>query len=132
MGKETEAAVQTGAVADGVHVVGVCISDKCGNRGVDVTSEENHQHVIDEIINVEEVLISWIGSAVDIQALNFEIISVADKTVGGSHPKPGPGIHIAIGGKDGVAGSGIDLNYIVVFFVPAKVGRSVRGLWALG
>src|SRR6266478_64678 len=113
MTKEAEAPIKTRSISHPVHVIGSIITvHELGNRCIEIAGEEDHQHVINEIVNVDEVFKSGVGSAIHIKALNFVIISIADKAVGGGHPQADPGIHVAVRSENGLARGGIDLDDI--------------------
>ena len=83
-------------------------------------------------IRVEQVLVEGIGRAIRVQSLNFEIIGVIGEPIRRRHPQPSPGIHVAIRGENRVAGARVNLDDVVILFVPAKITCAIRCLGPLG
>ena len=132
VGEEAKAAVEAGAIAHAVHIVWIGVAYESGDGGVDVPGEEDDEHVIDKIIHIEQILVSRIGRAIDIEPLDFEIIRVRGEAIGGRLPEASPGIHVAVRGVNGVAGAaGINFDDVIILFVPPKVGFAKRGLGPL-
>src|SRR6266478_75662 len=97
MTKEAEAPIKTRSISHPVHVIGSIITvHELGNRRIEIAGEEYHQHVVNEIVNVDEVFKSGVGSAIHIKALHLVIIGIAGEAVGSSHPQAGPGLHVAV------------------------------------
>ena len=131
MRKETKTAVETYAVSHAKHVVRVVIIKKVGNGRVQVATPKNDQHVIDEVVHIEEILIGRIERAIRVESLNFEIIGVAGKTVCRCHPQTGPGIHVSVRRENRVASASVHLDDIVLLLVAAKITCPVGGLGSL-
>ena len=130
--EEAKAAVEARAIAHRKHVVRIGVANECGDRRVNISGEEDHQHVVNEIVHVEQVLVGRIGCAVRVQSLDLEIVGVVGKPVGRRHPQTGPGAHVAVGGENRVAGARVHLDNIIILFVAAKIACAVRGFGPLG
>lgn len=124
MGRKAKAAVPPGAVALTVPIVGRGIPEEIGDRGIQVAAVENDQHVVDEVVYIEQVLVSGIGRSIGVAAFEFEVGRIVRDARLGSIVKPGPGRHVAIRGVDGVRPC-LHLNDIVVLLVAAIVGGRV-------
>ena len=130
MGRKAKAAVPPGPVALTVPIVGRGVPKKIGNRCVQVAAVENDEHVVDEVVHIEQVLVSGIGRSIGVTAFQFEIGRIVRDARLGGIVKPGPGRHVAIRGVDGVRPS-LHLDDVIVFLVAAIVGGRVGRLGSL-
>ena len=130
MGRESEPAMTPGPVALSIPVVGRRVPEEVRNRRIEITAVKNHQHVVDEVVDIEQVFVSGVLGSVGIATLEFEIgRSVRESRFGGVI-KTSPGIHVPVRGVDGVRPR-LDLNDVVVVFVAAVVGGRISRFGAL-
>ena len=78
--REPEAA-QTVGVAETKPVVWRSIADEVRDGRVEVAAVVNHEHVVDEIIDIHEHFVSGIARAVGVVALDLLIRGVGGKAV---------------------------------------------------
>jgi hypothetical protein len=129
--EKTESAELAGAVADGVEIVNAVVAGELSDRSIDVAGEENIEHVVDEVFDIEQIFVRRIQGAVGKETLNFEVIDIAGEAVGRRLPKAEPGIEIAVGRENGIAGARIDFDDVVVFFDATEIGFGVGGFGPL-
>src|SRR5678815_1968793 len=96
MGYEAEASVRSRSIPKSVPVVGGIVAEEVGDGRVEVAAIKNHQHVIDQVRNIEKVLVTWVDRAVDVQSLDLEIIGVVGEAVRGRLPETVPGVRISV------------------------------------
>ena len=130
MGRKPEPAMMPGPIALSIPVVGRRVPEEVRNRRIEITAVKNHQHVVDEVVDIEQVFVSGVLGSVGIATLEFEIgRSVRESRFGGVI-KTSPGIHVPVRGVDGVRPR-LDLNDVVVVFVAAVVGGRISRFGAL-
>src|SRR5258706_6824637 len=107
-------------VAKGEEIVRRGVAQEVGDRRVEIAAPKNHQHVIDHVVDVDQVLISRIWCAIGIEALDFEITRIVE-AIGGLHPQAIPGIEVSIGVRDDVSVVRVHLDSIVIVRIAAEV-----------
>ncbi len=114
-------------VADAVPVVGSGIAQEVGNRSVAVTIIEDHYHVVDDVVDIEQDRITGISRTVRIQSLHLKVegLSLRIRCTWEDIrkiPEVLPVIECAICGLDSVAGiwSG-SLNAVPFLPVAAEI-----------
>ena len=122
--EESEAAMLARAVPQPVPVVGRIVAEEIRDRRVEIAAIKNDQHVVDEIIDFEQVFVSRVGRAIDVQALHLEVSRVGGQAVRRRPPQARPGRHVAVGRKDIVTVR--DLDRVVIVFVTTVVRCAVR------
>ena len=123
MRHNTEATVQAVAIAHGEEVVGREVAKEGGNGRVKIAAPEDHEHVVDQIVDIDEVFVGGIGGAVGVESLNFEVTRISEP-VGSCHPKTHPGVEGAVGIGNYVVVIGIDFNGVVVIRAAAEIGSA--------
>ena len=130
MGRESEPAMTPGPVALSIPVVGRRVPEEVRNRRIEITAVKNHQHVVDEVVDIEQVFVSGVLGSVGIATLEFEIGRIIYDARFGGVVETGPGSHVPVRGVDGVR-PGLDLDDVVVVFVAAVVGGRIGRFGAL-
>src|SRR4030042_5783944 len=71
-------------VADAIPVVRLVVSQKPGNRSLQVTVINDHYHIIDEVVHIKQNRETWISSTVRIKSLHLKIEcrSLRDRSAG--------------------------------------------------
>src|SRR6266850_4919956 len=131
MTKKPKASIKPRSVSHPVRVIGSIITVyELGNWRVEIAGEENHQHVINEVVYIEKIFIGWIWSAIHIKALHFVISYITGEAIGGGHPQAGPGIDVAVCSEDGIPRCRINLDDIIILFVAPEISLAIRGFGA--
>ncbi len=71
--REKDESALTGAVADRGPVIGVIVPEEGGGASVEVTCPEREEHVVDEIVDIEQSGGITGGDSVRLQPLECEI-----------------------------------------------------------
>ncbi len=127
---EEPEAVRPGAVAQGVEVVGPGVAQEVGDGRVQVPAVEDEEHVINQVRDIHQLFVGGIARAVGVVALHKLIGSVTGEAGPGQVVKPGPRLHVAVGGPERVR-PGLDLEGVEVLAAAAEIGGAVGGLGAL-
>src|SRR5207249_1216642 len=112
MANKPETAIRAAAVAKSIPVIRVRVADEIGDRRIEIAAVKNHEHVIDEVVYIEQIFVSWIWRAIRIEALHSEVVRVIGEAIGSRLPQPRPRIHVAVRSIDRIR-AGLDLNYVV-------------------
>ena len=131
VGDEAETAQAVG-VPEPVPIVWGAVAEEVGNRRVEVAPVENDQHVVDEIIHVQQHFVGGIARSVGIVALRPLIRGGGGESVDRHLPKAGPGVHRAVGRVNAVTVVGSDLDDVVLVFGAAEIGGCERSFRPFG
>src|SRR5882724_5196864 len=132
MTEKSEPSIKTCSVSHTVHVIRSTIAiNELRNWRIEIAREENHQHVINEIVDIDKVFKGRIWSAIHIKPLHFIISYIAGEAVGGGHPQAGPGIHVAVRSENGIPRRGINLDDIIILFVAPEISLAISCFRAL-
>src|SRR4029079_11183828 len=96
------------SMAESEPIVRRVIAEKVRDRRVEVAAVENHEHVVDKVIDIEQNFVGRVTCAIRIVTLRFLVVSVRSEAVRGDLPEPGPCVHRAVSREDLVTTAGID------------------------
>ena len=130
MGRKPEPAMTPGPIPLSIPVVGRRVPKEVRNRRIEITAVKNYQHVVDEVVDIEQVFVSGVLGSVGIATLEFKIGRIIYDARFGGVVETGPGSHVPVRGVDGVR-PGLDLDDVVVVFVAAVVGGRIGRFGAL-
>ena len=122
------------AVPQAVPVVGAKVLPPRTDRRVVIAAVKNHQHVVDQIVNLEQTFVVEVLGTVWVFAKHFEVGLVGLEAFARDIAEPSPCIEVAVVGHhaDGhlaIFEVGAPLfDGVVVFLFAAEIGRAVGGL----
>src|SRR5262249_30567777 len=99
MGDETEAAQPIG-MTESEPIIWRSVAEEIRDRCIQVAAIEDDQHVVDQIVDVEQHLVRRIARAVLVIPLHPLIIRIRSETGNSGLPKTSPRIHVAVRGED--------------------------------
>ena len=126
------------SIADAVPIVGRTIRTERRDWGVQIASIKNHEHVVDQVVDIEEHLIVRVACAIGIVAKNPLVGGIRLEAGLADFPKPLPRIERAVGGKQPVlrvalafALAAADLDHVKVILLALEIRGTKRGFGAL-
>ena len=89
-------------IVEGVEVVRAAVLEEARDRGIEVAVVERAEHVVDEVVDVEQPLVGRIAGAVRVESLHAVVDHVGAEALPGRVPEPVVCVQSPVRGFDGV------------------------------